>query len=167
MTRTTTNPRRRHTSPGITLIETIAMVTVMGLIVPPSISILSESTATTTDALTLTRAVNLSSTVLEHVIADVSSTATGLGFSALDDPALYLDEPDLGLRDRIAPSTDPYTQVALTYSLTVSKLVDQTATVNTDPNLNVFRVLTVNVTAPTSTGPAITIQTSTMVTSLQ
>lgn len=157
-------PTRRH---AFTLIEAVAAVVVLALLIPPTITMLSEAANARGDAIGLARGTALADAVLEHVIADVSSTDPALGFDALADADTYLDDPSDGLSARIAPLTQPYTAAGLSYSVTIGELVDQTGIASGDTAADIYRFVTVRVKIPSTTGPSLTLTNATMVTDLQ
>ncbi|NUQ52877.1 MAG: hypothetical protein HUU19_09300 [Phycisphaerales bacterium] len=135
-----------------TLLECIVVVVVLALAVPPTLSWMAQSSDERTDQVNSIRAVTLAQGVIENIMADCMSTSAGLGFSALADPATYLDAPTTGLRARLAGVFSPYEAIGFSYSVTIGALVDSTGVVNADTTLNLFRVATVTVSFPLADG---------------
>lgn len=137
---------------AFTLIEAVTVVLVLALAVPPAVSWLDEAVSARADSVNATRAAALAGAVIEHILADCSSTAAGLGFDALAAPSAYLDTPTTGLRARLAAVSDFYAALGFAYSVSIGPLVDDSASENPDSSLNVFRVVTVTVDFPSAAG---------------
>lgn len=137
---------------GFTLIEAVVVIVALALIVPPAVGWLGRAGDDRIDAVNATRASFLASAVMEHVIADASSTAPALGFGALASSPTYLSTAVTGLYARLSSTTAPYTGMGFSYSVSIGPLVDQTGVVNADAALNAFRVVTVSVTFPSARG---------------
>ena len=135
---------------AFTLIEAVVVIVALALIVPPSVAWMNRAGQDRVDAVNATRASFLASAVLEQVMADVTSPATGLGFGALASSATYLNTANTGLYARLTGLTSSYASAGLSYTVTIGSLVDQTGAVNGTPALNTFRVVTVTVTFPAS-----------------
>lgn len=151
---------------AFSLIESIVVVMVLGISVPPMLLLMGDAASDRVDSVSTTRATTLAAAVLEQVIADVHSSAAGLGFSALDDPATYLNTSGTGLRDRLTGVTSVYESLGITYSVGVGPLVDQTGAVSGDSSLDVFRVVTVTVDFPSARVGTLSLAVSTMVADL-
>jgi hypothetical protein len=137
---------------AFTLIEAVAVVLVLALIVPPTLGWMQGTAARRADAVAAMRATTLATAVVETVMADVASSAPGMGFAALATPATYIDTPVVGLRARLASVTGVYEAQGLTYTVEIGALVNSSLAVDADAALNLFRVVTVRVTAPSATG---------------
>jgi hypothetical protein len=103
--------------------------------------------------------------VLESVKADVASASPGLGFAALANSASYLDTPLTGLRARLATTLQPMLDMGLAYEVSIGELVNENGVVDASVPKNIFRIVTVTVTAPSASGPELSIQVSCVVTS--
>lgn len=139
---------------AFTLIEAAIVIVALALIVPPAVSWMKRAGEDRVDAVNATRASFLASAVLEQVLADAASPASGLGMSALANPSAYLTTAGTGLYPRTAGLASTYTAIGFTYAVTIGPLVDQSGAVNANASLNVFRVVTVTVTFPASSQAA-------------
>jgi type II secretory pathway pseudopilin PulG len=137
---------------AFSLIEAIAAIVVLSIAVPSTMAVLVDSSRANADAVNTTRASALASLVLEQVLADASSESPALGFAAFADANAYLTTATTGLNDRIAASVAPYQAVGMTYLVTIGDLADNTGAVTGNPALDLFRLVTVTVTFPTSRG---------------
>lgn len=151
---------------AFTLIEVVIAVIVLAIAVPPTLNLLDSAGAGRADAINTSRATYLATTVLESVMADLTSTQETLGFDALGDESAYLNTPVTGLYARLEGIVEPYTRMGLTYSVGISELVSSDATVSDDIDENVFRIVTVRVSFPSATSAAYTMPVSMMVTQL-
>jgi len=79
------------------------------------------------------------------VMADMNSRHETLGFAALADEEAYLNTDTVGLYDRLVDSTQAYTDVGLSYTVSIGELVGSDGEVSEDEEENVFRVVTVRV----------------------
>lgn len=150
---------------GVTLIEAVAVVLVLAISIPPTISWMSETSARQADAINLTRATTLASTVLEQVLADGRSSAAGLGFSAFNDTSAYLDAPTVGLRARLSSTTSLYTSMGFTYEVGFTGLISPSGVASADTAKNVCRRVDVGVKFPSASGPERTVSISALLTS--
>ncbi|MCC6230098.1 MAG: prepilin-type N-terminal cleavage/methylation domain-containing protein [Phycisphaerales bacterium] len=148
MTARTANTRRR----GSTLLECIVVIVVLAIAVPPTLSWMGQAGDERADQVNSIRAITLAQGVIENIMADSMSTSAGLGFTALADPAVYLDTPTTGLRARLADITATYESLGFSYAVTISGLVDADGVVNADTTLNLFRDVRVTVSFPLSDG---------------
>jgi hypothetical protein len=87
----------------------------------------------------------MASSVIESILADLSSSDPSLGFDALADSNAYLNTPGTGLVARLSSLLAPYTDTGFSYSVIISDLVREDGTVSADANENIFRVVTVRV----------------------
>ncbi len=142
-------------------------IIVLAVAVPPTIAFLDQSAAERTDAVNTARATTLAQGVMENVLADVNSPASGLGYAALSNTATYLDTPSTGLRSRIAPMTQLYTDMGMSYTVTATAEVSSTGVTTGVPGQDVFRIVTVTVTFSSAQQSAsLTTSMSAMVTDL-
>lgn len=137
---------------AFTLIEAVTVVLVLAIAVPPAIAWLDEAVSARADAVNATRATALATAVAEHIVADCSSDATGLGFAALANSATYLSAPTTGLYARLTPITSFYAPMGFTQTVTIGPLIDKTGSVNSNSAKNVFRLVTVTIDFPSATG---------------
>ncbi len=149
---------------AFTLIEAVVVVVVLAVSLPPTIMWLDQSTSRQADAASATRATFLASSVLETVKADVASASPGLGFAALANSAAYVDTPFTGLRARVATTLQPMLDMGLEYDVSIGELVNENGVVDASTPKNIFRIVSVTVTAPSATGPELSIQVSCVVT---
>lgn len=157
--------RSSRVARAFSLIEAVAVVVVLSLVVPPSLMWMDDAAARRADAVATLRATTFATAVVETVMADAVSDAPGLGFAALANASVYLDTPTVGLRSRLTPISGLYEPMGMTYAVDVGPLVDGTGSVNADPALNIFRVITVSVEYPSAEGPALTVTVPFMVAS--
>ena len=155
-------PCRRRS--GFTILEVVIIVVMLGIAVPPTLGILMSSASSRADTINTSRATTLAGAVLEAVVADTHSSDPALGFDALADPDAYLETPTTGLYDRLRPFTDDYDAVGLTYEVEIGPLVASDGAVSADSGDNVFRVITVRVRYPASSGASYEMPVSVMVT---
>lgn len=138
---------------ALTLIETIAAVTIIALAVPPTLALISDATHAQRTSVTAQRAVWLATGVLEHIAADAASSDDDLGFDALGE-ASYLTAPTTGLHARAASIADFYTAFGITYAVTIGPAVDDNGSATGDPDLDVYRSVRVDVAWPQRGGEA-------------
>jgi prepilin-type N-terminal cleavage/methylation domain-containing protein len=151
---------------AFTLIEVVIAVLVLAIAVPPTLNLMDSASAGRVDAINTTRATYLSTTVLETVMADMTSQQANLGFGALADSSAYLTTPTTGLYDRIAAFTDIYTRVGLSYTVVIGGLVSSDGTVSANSSENVFRTVTVQVQINSASGNQLMMPVSLMVSEL-
>lgn len=137
------NSMRRR---AFTLVESLAVVVVLSVAIPPAVSMMTDATRAQVDSVKQTRATWFATAILEHIIADVNSDDVNLGFDALADSNAYLTTPTTGLNDRLNVITTLYAGLGFTHSVQIGDLSDATGTVTGDPDVDVFRTITVGVT---------------------
>ena len=140
---------RRHAR-GFSLIESIVIIIVLAIAVPPSLQLLDSAAASRADSINTTRATLLAMTVMEQVLADVYSADPSLGFDALADSDAYLNTAGTGLVDRIAVVTDTYAALGISYSVQIGPLAQADGTVSGDADLDIYREITVVVSFPSA-----------------
>ena len=148
---------------GFTLIEVIIAVIVLAIAVPPTLNLMDSASAGRVDAINTTRATMLGTLVIESIIADMSSNDPNLGFAALSDSVAYLSTTTTGLYDRISTLTDSYTNVGLSYTVTIGDLVSSDGTVSGTSSENIYRLVTVDVVFPSANSAPFTMPISIMV----
>ena len=158
----TPGSRRR----AFTLIEAVIVVLALGISIPTTLVWLSDANDRRADSVTQTRATALATLVMEHVLADVSSKVSGLGFTALDNAAVYVDDPSEGLRVRLSPMTSLYTGMGISYSVDIGGLVDKAGAASGDATQDLFRLVTVTVSFTDSEGAARNLELQSMVAAL-
>jgi len=151
---------------GFTLIEVVTMVLVLAIAVPPTLEILMANSATRANVINTGRATMLASNILEGVLADVSSNDPLLGFDALADSNAYLNTPTTGFYDRMSIATVSFTDLGLSYTVSIGELVASDGLVSMDSADNIFRTVTVVVGYPSADGPAYSLPVSIMVSTL-
>lgn len=130
---------------GATLIESVLVVVVVAMAAPVTLQMLREGEEARLHASGVARASTLATLVVEHVLADVSSSQPGLGPAALEDPDAYLDSPATGLRARLATTAAAYQAMGLTYAVTIGPLTAPDGRVSGDAGLDRYRTVTVEV----------------------
>lgn len=139
---------RLITRRGFTIAEAAIVTLVLAVSVPPAAFMLQEVGRDQSDAIQSARAVFLAEAVLEQVVADVASDDAGLGFGALASAASY----ESGVRSRLSWVETPYVAAGLSWDLAVGGLVGPEGNATGDVDQDVFRMITVTVTVPLSTG---------------
>jgi prepilin-type N-terminal cleavage/methylation domain-containing protein len=155
--------RRRR---AFTLVESLAVVVVLSVAIPPAVSMMTDSARAQVNSITQTRATWYATAVLEHVIADASSDDPVLGFAAMANSSAYLTTPTTGLNDRLGSISTYYAALGLTHTVTIGALSDATGTVTGNSSLDVFRTITVGVTWTTLKGDSRTLSIGCVVTDL-
>jgi type II secretory pathway pseudopilin PulG len=160
--------RHRSCSPGslfrrgFTLIEAVTIVVIIALTVPPTVMFLESATARRADAVQAQRATTMGQAVMDFVLADVSSNQPELGFGALADMTAY----ETSLRSRLRPVSDHYDTMGFVYDINASALVSSSGSATGNPASDVFRIITVTVTAPSAQGAGINVDFSMLVSDL-
>lgn len=137
------NRCRTRSRRGFTLVESIIVVVVVALLVPPSVSMLREAQVARVDSANAVRATVLCGAVLEQVLADASSSAPSLGMSAFSNSAAYLDTPTTGLKARLSPVTSTYSTLGVSWSLAIGSPVAASGVADANAALNIYRAVTV------------------------
>ena len=156
MTQRPTSTRNRSARRGFSLVESIIVVVVVAMLVPPSVSMLQSAQTSRVDSANTLRASVLAGAVMEQVLADASSPSASLGMAAFTAPATYTDTATTGLKARLAAVTSAYQTLGLTWSLSIGGLVSRTGTAHADSTQNIYRAASVTVTwnsARTGVGP--------------
>lgn len=151
---------------AFTLIEAVVIVVVLAIAIPTTLTFLNDANQRRVDSVNTTRATALATCVMEHVLADVSSKASGLGFSALSNSNAYLNTAGTGLVARLSTFTNLYSGMGMTYTVTIGPLADKTGVATGVVTEDVFRVVTVAVSFTGADGTARTLNIKSMVTSL-
>lgn len=133
-------PRRA----GFTLMEAIVAIVVLGVVVPPSVSMLHTAASARAGSIDTIRGTWIASAVMEQVIADVSSGHAGLGMGTLADATAYVETPGTGLRARLEPVMEGY-PAGFSWTLSIGSLVGPAGTVTGDAARDVYRLVQVNV----------------------
>jgi hypothetical protein len=155
--------RTRTHRRGFSLMECVVIIVALAIAVPASVAFLDRSAQQRELSLTIARATTLGQGVLEHVLADASSDTPGLGLPGFANTTTYVDTPATGLRARLANLSAPYDAAGMTWTLTISGLVDAVGVVNADAMQNNYRIVTVTVNFDDPSGVARTLPLSTMV----
>jgi len=148
---------------GFTLIEAVVVVVLLGIAIPPTLMLMEDAAADRADEVNIARATTFATGVLEQVIADAYSRDALLGFAALSDPGTYLSAPGSGLNDRIADIRDGYEPLGFSYAVSIGGLVGPEGVATGDAESDVFRLVTVTVTAPSAREGSVDLSVSTMV----
>jgi hypothetical protein len=142
---------RRTRSNGFSLIESVVIIIVLAMAVPPSLQLLDSAAASRADSINTTRATLLGMSVMEHILADVYSSDPALGFDALADSEAYLNTAGTGLVDRLASVADVYAALGISFSVEIGPLAQADGTTSGDPDLDVYREITVVISYPSAT----------------
>ena len=151
---TFTNSRR-----AFTLIEAIAVIVVIAVTVPPAVLFLDSAAQRREDAVQAQRAATLAQSRVEFVLADVASSDPKLGFAALANLPTYTTE----FTARAEPLTNQYQALGFTYTIQASPLVAASGSATGNAAQDIFRIVTVTVTAPRAGTAPININFSTLV----
>jgi prepilin-type N-terminal cleavage/methylation domain-containing protein len=151
---------------AFTLVESLAVVVVLSVAIPPAVSMMADSARAQADSVTMTRATWFATALLEQIIADVSSDSAGLGFAALADSDAYLTTPGAGFEARNGPLIAYYATLGLTHSVLIGELSDAGGTVVGDTDEDIFRTVTASVTWTTLKGDSRTLAIGCVVTDL-
>ena len=161
--RVSIHPAKQIPRRAFTLIEVVIAVIVLAIAVPPTLNMMDSAASGRVDAINTTRATFLSTAVLESVMADMTSSNELLGFAALADEDTYLHDDTTGLYARLVNVTRAYTDVGLSYTVSVGELVGSDGEVSEDEEDNVFRVVTVRVAYVSASSDAFDMPVSVMV----
>ncbi len=151
---------------AFSLIECMIVVIMLSIVVPITSMFLDQRASQRADAVQALRASTLAQAVLEHVLADASSNAPGRGYAAFANANTYLNDPATGLYSRIASMLNFYDNMGVTCVVTISSPVSISGSATGVPAQDLFRIVTVQVSAPTSRGIDIDVALETMVTDL-
>jgi prepilin-type N-terminal cleavage/methylation domain-containing protein len=157
------SPSRRR---AFSLLECVVVVLLLAIAVPTTAMFLDQRAAQRADAVQALRASTLAQGVLEHVLADAASNAPGLGYAAFADANSYLNTPTTGLNARIAPLLNFYDDLGVACQVTIGSPVSISGTATGVPANDIFRVVTVRVTATSTTAAPIDVSVSSFVTDL-
>jgi hypothetical protein len=147
---------------GFSLVECVVIIVALAIAVPASVAF-DRASQQRELSLDIARATSLAQAVLEHVLADASSSTPGLGLPAFADGTAYVDTAVTGLRARLALLSAPYEAAGHTWTLSVGGLVDPTGVVHADPMQNNYRIVTVTVNFRDPSGADRSVPVSTMV----
>lgn len=137
---------------GFSLLEVTASVLLLAIAVPPTLELLTSAGEDRADSVQTTRASLFATLLAESIVADAASTHPRLGFDAFGDEAAYLDDPQFGLRTRVAAISEPFEAVGMSWTLDIGPATDPDGSVRADQDLNVVRAVTVRVRFPSPTG---------------
>jgi prepilin-type N-terminal cleavage/methylation domain-containing protein len=158
--------RSPHPRSGFSLLECVVVVLLLAIAIPTTAMFLDQRAAQRADAVQALRASTLAQGVLEHVLADAASNAPGRGYGAFANATTYLNAPVGGLYQRLAPMLDFYQQFGIAAEVTISTPVSATGIATGVPAADLFRVVTVRVTAASATASPIDVSVSSLVTDL-
>lgn len=148
---------------GFSLLECVFVVVILSLTVPVSVMFLDQRTSERQDTLQYARASTLAQSVLENVLADVSSKDSSLGYTALAS-STYLDAPTTGLYARLNSIITLYSDMGITLDVKISPESTSTGVVSGTPANNVFRTVKVTATFTNSMSESADVELSAMVT---
>jgi prepilin-type N-terminal cleavage/methylation domain-containing protein len=158
-------PLRKTIRRAFTLLECVAVITVLAIAIPCTLSWVDESASNRADAINATRATMLGSAVMEHVLADVASTTAGQGATGLNSSSTYLDTAVTGLVALMSSTSSFYATIGMTYTVTIGGLTDFDG-VSRGVAVDVFRLVTVTVSYPSARGGTLSIPISSRVAAL-
>lgn len=142
---------------GATLIEAVAVVLVLAIAVPPTVTGMVQAVNRREDAIQLIRATTLASAVLNQIQSD--SVTADIG----SDVPAYLDTPATGLRDRLDPVTSVLLIGGMTYDVDMSAKLNASLNTSGDPSFDVFRTVTVTIDYVDAWGAARTLPFTTVI----
>ena len=122
---------------GTTLIEAVVVVLVLAIAVPPTISGMMGSATRRADAIQITRATALAASVLDQIMCDAITVDIGLS------PTNYVDTAVTGLRARVAGTTSLYTNLGMSYTVTIGPKVGSSLVATGLVATDLFRQVTV------------------------
>ena len=162
------SPRHSRSDPrrAFSLLEVVAVVLILAIAVPPTVAVLQQRTTDRVNAVNTARATVLAQGVLENVLADAQSAATGQGYAAFANTNTYLNTAVTGLRARLTNLTQPYQNLGMTWDVSFSVPVSSTGTATGNSAQDLFRISTVSVQAPDASGGTLTVSISCLVTDL-
>lgn len=163
MSRRRRNPKFRT---AFTLVESLAVVVVLAVAIPPAVSMMVDSAQAQMDSVKQTRATWFAAAILEHIIADANSDDPALGFEALSDAGVYIKTANVGLNDRLADVIALYNGYGLSYTVQIGALSNAGGKVTGDANEDAFRTIIVGVTWTTPRGDSRTLDVGAVVTDL-
>lgn len=150
---------------AFTLLECVAVITVLAFAIPATLSWVDDAASNRADAINAARATMLGTAVMEHVLADVASTAAGQGATALASSSTYLDTPTTGLVARMSTVSSYYATLGITYTVTIGGLTEFDGVARGGSG-DAFRLVTVTVSFPASRGGTHSVPISVRVASL-
>jgi len=112
----TTRARRRL---GVTLVETMALIIVATIAIPPLASLAVSSSRAVVDERRMFQTAWLATAVTEQIVADAASGEDAMTLEAMGDAAYAAD-----LRARLATLSSAYEDVGVTYSIAFGTPVD-------------------------------------------
>ncbi|MGP1347315.1 MAG: type II secretion system protein [Phycisphaerales bacterium] len=128
---------------GFSLVELIAVIAVLALMVPTALSMLESAARQRTGASKALVATSFAASIGEHIIADMHAGDPAIGFEALDDMNAYLNDPNTGLRTRLAWLIGHHATLGYELDIEIGALMSADGTATGDPDLDLFRRLTV------------------------
>lgn len=148
---------------GAMLIEAVVVVVLIGLSVPPLLSVVSEAAESRADTVRAAEATMLAQGVMEQILADVY--VRGIGVSVLDDAETYVDGAGEGLRSRMAWMLEPAAERRFAVDVRIGSPVGPMGFPTGDADRDVFRIVTVGVSFTSTRGQS-ELSISSMVTDL-
>jgi hypothetical protein len=137
---------------GFSLLEVTASVLLLAVAVPPTLELLTAAGAERADSVQTTRASLFAALLAESIVADAASTSMGLGFDAFEDAAVYLENPDGGLRTRLGAISEPFTAAGMTWTVEIGPATEPDGYISPNAELNVVREVTIRVRFSSATG---------------
>jgi type II secretory pathway pseudopilin PulG len=153
------NALRSISRRAFTLIEAITVVVIIALTVPPAVMFLDAASQRREDSVQAQRAATLAQGLMELVLADIASDNVALGFSALSDMPTY----QTAFTTRADTLTSLYTDMGFAYSIEATPLVSASGVATGNAQQDIFRIVTVVVTAPRANAAPIDVRFSALV----
>lgn len=133
---------------GFTLIEAIITIVVLAIAVPSVLAMVHDASLSRIDASNNSRAVWLTRSISEQLLADASSDHPALGMAAFDDPHTYLHSMPNGLRSRLRDLTDDYATFGIEWSVILGDVVSADLSATADPSRDLYRPAAIVITIP-------------------
>lgn len=140
------NPHQTTPHRGFSIIELIAVILVLAIMVPTTLSMVADASRTRLSTARATTAATFAASIAEHIIADTHSNDPTIAFPALADSDTYLNAPDTGLNHRLAWLIEHHANLGYTHTITIGPLISADTTITNDPALDIYRRITVAIT---------------------
>jgi len=148
-----TTTRQPTSCRGFSIIELIAVIIVLAIMVPTTLSMVADASRARHSTARATTATTFAASIAEHIIADTHTDDPDIGFHALEDPSTYLTAPETGLNHRLAWLIEHHATLGYALNIDIGPLISADDTTS-DPTRDIYRRIAINITwsDPTS-GP--------------